>query len=264
MTHGDPPELQQGRGLAARLPPRSPGGRRGPRRAHGRSGVGRARAAAWSTGAPTTARRGRALDGDRQGALRTEERRRGHEGLDLVGLALGLAGRHGRAAEADDAQLVTVDQEVPFVDLAVGDAGVVQPADEPHTAGATAGVVELGQEATAAPEDEEGVVVDGRAGGDDRVGEDAGLAGEQREECLVLDLLEPAEAQRRAGLAVPHSPPDGGQQGGVVGVRPYTFTTGGSPWSSSAWTRNSPACCRSAAPRELVCTPSSASAARTC
>ena len=124
--------LQQGRGS---LPAAAAVARRSSRSAaHGRSGVGRAwRRPPGGTGAPTTARRDDLLDGDPPGAPHRGDavvtRAWTSSVLRWVSLAATVEPR------ADDAQLVTVDQEVPFVDLAVGDAGVVQPADEPLAQG---------------------------------------------------------------------------------------------------------------------------------
>ena len=70
------------------------------------------------------------LEGTVQGDVFAGEQRRRHEQLGLVGTACCLAGRDRRATEVDDAQLVAVDDQVPIIELAVGDAGSLQPVED--------------------------------------------------------------------------------------------------------------------------------------
>ncbi len=69
-------------------------------------------------------------------------------------------------------------------------------------------------------EHEQGVIAGGRARRDDGVGQHPRLTCEQRQERLVLDLLEAAETHGRSRLAVPDRPPQRREQRGVVGVAP--------------------------------------------
>ena len=77
---------------------------------------------------------------------------------------------------------------------------------------------ELAERQATAAQHQHGVVVDRCAGGDDPIGEHIELRGEQRDERLVLDLLQPTDAQRRTGLAVPEGAPQGRRQRRVVCV----------------------------------------------
>ena len=149
------------------------------------------------------------------GLLRADEQRRRGERLHLVAAPLGLRRRHRRPAEVLQAEPSVVDDDVLVVDLAVGHPRAAetidqrpQVVDEP---GRLDRVPALGEGHAAAAQHEHGVVLDGRAGGDDDVRGDALLVGEQREEGLVLDLLEAPEAQRGIRLAVPDGAPDGGR-----------------------------------------------------
>jgi hypothetical protein len=64
------------------------------------------------------------------GDVFTGEQRRRHEDLGLVGTECCLAGRHRRATKADHAQLVTVDDEMLIIELAVCDACPLQPIED--------------------------------------------------------------------------------------------------------------------------------------
>ena len=156
--------------------------------------------------------------------LLTDHQRRRHQCLDLVRASLG-DGRGDRcAAEIDDPDVASDDDEVPVVQLAVGDSGRVEGAEQLPQLGDDGVVVErnvrLRNDRAAPPEDEQGVVLDRRAGGDDAVGGHARLSGKQCQKRLVLDLLEPSEPQRRSCFAVPDGAPQRRHQSGIVGVAP--------------------------------------------
>ena len=70
------------------------------------------------------------------------------------------------------------------------------------------------------PDDDEGVALPGAAGRDEPGHAHAGPLGEQRDEPLVLDELEAAQAHGALGVAVPGQPPDVGEQLAVPRVAP--------------------------------------------
>ena len=71
----------------------------------------------------------------------------------------------------------------------------------------------------AAPRQHQQRVADlGLARGDDPVGGHAGLGGQQRQQRLAFDLLQPAEGDLVALRPVPDRSPERGREGGVVGV----------------------------------------------
>ena len=106
----------------------------------------------------------------------------------------------------------------------MGDAGVVQPADlppEPRDRGLV-DPARRGRRLAARRDrraerahDHERVAAPGTPRGDEMGHVGAGALGEQRDEALVLDELDPAEADRPLDPAVPDEAPQVGQQLGV-------------------------------------------------
>ena len=162
------------------------------------------------------------VDGGGQRPVRAHQGHGRDERLHLVGASLGLGRGHGRAPEPHHPELVAIDEEVAVVELPVGHAAPTHRDDELPDARKERGVVvdrrTITEQDTGAAEHQQGVVVFGRAGGHHGVGGDPGLPGEQREEGLVLHLLEPAQPQWRARLAEPDGAPEGRQQRRVVRI----------------------------------------------
>ena len=71
------------------------------------------------------------VQGTVQGDVFAGEQRGGHEQLGLVRTPCCLDWpQPSRATEVDDAQLVAVDDQMPIIELAVGDAGSLQPVED--------------------------------------------------------------------------------------------------------------------------------------
>ena len=91
--------------------------------------------------------------------------------------------------------------------------------DRSSIGGVVAGRLQPGPQRDAVgADDDEGVATTGAAGGDEVGDADAGAVGEQRDEPLVLDQLEPAQADLRLGVPVPGQPPQVGEELAVPGV----------------------------------------------
>ena len=152
----------------------------------------------------------RVVGGGHGGLLAGDERGR-DERLCLVGTAPSRARCHRRPAEAEDPELAVDDGKVVLVELPMADARVVEVVDDSPDPGDQPGRPvlghDVGQPGAVAAEHEERVVADRCAGGDDPVGPDACLAGEEGHERLVLRLLESSEADRRVGVAEPDGTP---------------------------------------------------------
>ena len=165
---------------------------------------------------------GSVLDQALERQLPSDESDRGDEELRIVTAQLGGRRRHGRSAEVDEAEVTVVDDEILLVELAVYEPVVVQGGEElPELAepwtrvGAgedrvrdavdVAEAVGLDQQRAAATQDEQGVVGGGGPGGHHGVGGDTGLRGEERHQCFVLDLTQPAETDGRTGSGAARS-----------------------------------------------------------
>ena len=136
---------------------------------------------------------------DRHGRARSQRQRRCDERLCTVGVHQCGTGCRGGPAEVDEADRIAFDHEMSVVDLAVADAGAVQrvqcvPHLPRHGRGEALGDgIEGGTDRS---QHEQDVVTGGGSRRDHRLGEQSGLACEQGEERLVLDLAHPVDRSR--------------------------------------------------------------------
>ena len=134
--------------------------------------------------------------------------------LRAVRLDIRIRRKAGRPPEIADHQCVVGLEEQSFrVERPVGDAGLVHPSDStPQIVEHRIGGAPRGRQLhPVGLHHEQGVVRD-RSRGHDREDGDVGPFGEQRDERLVLDLLEATEGEGRRLIAVPQRGPDRGQE----------------------------------------------------
>ncbi len=162
------------------------------------------------------------VDREIEGRVGPERERGGDQHLRLVGPHPFRRGTDRGAAKVDQAHYFVVgDDEIAIVERTVREARVVQyPQHVPHALGdGTGPPIGDGHQLPAdRTEHEDDIVVGRGAGGDDPRSQDPGLVREQREQGFVLDLLQPAQGERRAGLAVPNHATQGGDELRVVRI----------------------------------------------
>ncbi len=121
-------------------------------------------------------------------------------------------GRDGRSTEVGEADPAVDEDECLGVDPQVGDLRRVEPGECLPRATKERLVqslaVERCERLRLTPQNEEGVVVDRRRGRHDVATRDAGIAGQQRHECLVFGCVQAARADRGSRASVPRAAPE--------------------------------------------------------
>ncbi len=161
-------------------------------------------------------------DGRPQRPFLSDDHGRRRQELGPVARQLGGVGGHGGAGELAQLDDLPGHHEHARLELQVGDVDAGehgQGAPGPLEQGIRDGVGgELGERRPRGPEHEQRVADRRLPRGHDLGSGDAGAAGEQRQEGLVLDGRRPAEGEIRPGVAVPQHAPEPAQELVVRGV----------------------------------------------